>query len=182
MERVLNLNISKPIGSISSSPSQSDHTYVDNWAVLKKHLDTHLARIDSLSSALAQAIEHTNDIEQQIIAQSRDEIAKLAVDIAEMIIADKISRDDYDIEKIISESIRDIDDKSEIEVELNEHDEKICQDIISKDPNSPLKKIKISADKSIGKAQCRVKTQNGKIESFYKEQLEKIAQALDFKK
>lgn len=178
MAEIVNVTISRPLSSVNSGEKSPGSILVDNSAVLKKKFDQHISKIDSLCNMLTSAIEQTNSIKQQTISQSKDDIASLAVEIAEMILVDKISHGEYDIEKIIASAIDDVPDKDDIQIDVSENDKSLCDEMIKKNPDSCLRGLKINVDPSMSPAQCRVRTRNGKIDCFYKEQLEKIGKAL----
>jgi flagellar biosynthesis/type III secretory pathway protein FliH len=114
---------------------------------------------------------------EKAIVEHRQAIAKLAVDIARKILAQKVKDGDYQIESIIQEALKNSPTRQDIVVRLNPQDFTRCQQM-QQQGEAAFAGIKFVADSGIGPAQCVVETPKGKVESLIDEHLEQVGRAL----
>lgn len=178
MAETLSIGIPKPVGSFSLGNQNDNNTTVDYDAARKVRAQAKQQKMEAVCTALSQAVKQIDQLRSEIIEQSKEQLARLAVEIAEIILKDKISNKEYNIEKIISETIKEAPDRQNIEIHISPEDFADSTDLIEKNPKSPLAGLKLVSDAEIGKAQCRVITQKGIIDCLIDEQLEQISQVI----
>jgi flagellar biosynthesis/type III secretory pathway protein FliH len=132
----------------------------------------------------AQAVQTLEAITEMLqfvyeksIVEYRKHIAKLAVEIARKILAQKVKEGDYQIESIVAEALKNAPARQEIVVRLNPQDLARYQKIQQANGEA-TDNIKLVADPSLGAAQCIVETPKGKIESLIDGHLEQVERAL----
>lgn len=128
--------------------------------------------------ALQAAAAKVQGLYENIIAQRKDEIAKLSIEIARKILKQKIETKDYEIESIIKEVLGNSPSQQEVVVHLNPEDFEQCQNIRNKDKNGILNGLTLVSDPDVGRAECILKSPNGTIVSLIDEKLEQIREAL----
>ena len=111
---------------------------------------------------------------EKAIVEHRQAIAKLAVEIARKILAQKVKDGDYQIESIIQEALNNAPTRQDIVVRLNPQDLARCQQM-QQQGDGAVAGVKFVADPGIGPAQCVVETPKGKVESLIDEHLEQVA-------
>jgi len=116
-------------------------------------------------------------VHEKMIVEHRQAIAKLAVEIARKILAQKVKDGDYQIESIIQEALNNAPTRQDIVVRLNPQDLARCQQMQQEDDGA-VAGVKFVADPGIGPAQCVVETPKGKVESLIDEHLEQVGRAL----
>ncbi len=136
-------------------------------------------------AALLQTCQIINNIadklkkfNENLIAEHKEEIAKLSVEIARKILVQKVEKGDYEIESIVKEALKNIPTRQDVEVHLNPEDHVQCQKSLHDELNSMLSEIKLILDPDIKRAECSIKTPKGTIQSFIDEHLEQIGEAL----
>jgi flagellar biosynthesis/type III secretory pathway protein FliH len=140
--------------------------------------------LESRNQQCAQALQTLEAITanlqlvyEKAIIEHRQGIAKLAVEIARKVLAQKVKEGDYRIESIIQEALNNAPTRQEIVVRLNAQDLTRCQQTLQQF-NETFAGIKFIADPGIEPAQCVVDTPKGKIESLINENLEQVERAL----
>lgn len=129
-----------------------------------------LETLETLTSNLQMVYERA-------IVEHRQGIAKLAVEIARKILAQKAKDGDYEIESVIAEALKNAPTRQDVVVRLNPQDFVNFQQVQQSDKN--FAGIKFTSDPAIGPAQCVVETPKGKIESLIEEHLEQVARVLN---
>jgi flagellar biosynthesis/type III secretory pathway protein FliH len=136
------------------------------------------AELEQTCEMLQGVIDKLNRFYDTIFSGHKEEIAKLAVEIAGKILIQKIEDGDYKIESIIREALSQSPTQQDIVLHLNPEDFSSWQKFLADSSTGPLEGVKFVADRNIGRAECLLETPKGTIESFIGEQLEKIAGAL----
>ncbi|MBW8036088.1 MAG: hypothetical protein FVQ79_10775 [Planctomycetes bacterium] len=108
----------------------------------------------------------------------KEEIAKLAVEIARKILMQKIDDGEYEIESIVKEALENAPSRQELVVKLNPEDLAILQKVQQDSSDEMLAGIKLVADANVKKAECIVESPKGIIKSLIDEHLEQISKAL----
>ncbi|MBN1973735.1 MAG: hypothetical protein JW787_08860 [Sedimentisphaerales bacterium] len=128
--------------------------------------------------ALNAAAAKIHELYEKVVAQRREEIAKLSIEIARKILKQKIETKDYEIESIITEALRNSPSSQDVIVHLNPEDFRQCQKIREKEENGIAGNVRFVADPNVGRAECILKSPKGNILSLIDEQLEQIGEAL----
>ncbi len=175
----LNLdNIIKSItiydGSIASFQNETKNAEQVNDLALQKQKKELASACNSLKMAAAKV----NQYYGSIVARRGEEIAKLSIEIARKILAQKIEAKDYEIESIIKEALKSSPSNQDVVVHLNPEDYEQCHEVIKKDKSTMPLGVTLIADPNVGRAECLVKTSKGTIISLINDQLEQIEKAL----
>lgn len=134
--------------------------------------------ISQVCRALNEATTKLNELCDKIFAEHSEAIAKLSVEIARKILAQKVAKGDYVIEGIIEEALKNAPTRQDVVVHLNPEDLVECQKTQQDEPAGALAGIKFVPDPNIRRAECIVETQKGIVQSLIDEHLERIAKAL----
>ena len=181
MNGQISLNFSNAIDSISIFDGTIEPVRVESVKVEKVNnlaLQKEKEELAFASTALKKAIAKVNHFYGNIVSRRSEEIAKLSIEIARKILAQKIESKDYEIESIIEEALKSCSSKYDIIIHLNPEDYELCREIIKKDTNTMLSDITLIADPNVGRAECILKSPKGTIISMINDQLEQIENAL----
>jgi len=137
-------------------------------------------------AAVAQVCETLNGLADKLsqfcdklLAEQKEEVAKLSVEIARKILVQKVQKGDYEIESIVEEALKNAPSRQDVVVHLNPEDLAACKRVQADVPGSSLAGIKLVADPNIGRAECLLESPKGIIKSFIDEQIERIGEALE---
>ncbi len=138
--------------------------------------ETSLSQVCQILKGLAEKL---NQSCEKLFTEHKDEIAKLAIEIARKILMQKVSDKDYEIESIIKEAIKSAPTRQDIVAHLNPEDFIQCQKFQQDDAGSALAGIKFVSDPDIGRAECVLATPKGIIRSLISEHLDRIGKAMN---
>jgi flagellar biosynthesis/type III secretory pathway protein FliH len=114
-----------------------------------------------------------------VLSEHREEIAKLSVEIARKVLAQKIRQGDYEIEAIIKEALKNAPTGEDVTVRANPEDLGLLQRAQQQaGQGDGLAGIKLVADVNVGRAECVLESSRGIVESFVDKHLEQIVRAL----
>jgi flagellar assembly protein FliH len=116
---------------------------------------------------------------EQTVVHSREDIAKLAVEIARKIVMREISNGAYDIQAIIEEALKGVPTHQELVVHVNPKDAPLCQQLQEEHPESEFAALHFMADPGIARANCLIETPKGIVRAFVEDGLERIREALE---
>jgi flagellar biosynthesis/type III secretory pathway protein FliH len=183
MASTYTINLTKPIKS-----AQILNDYDDARRLM---LDTRKessieVQESSIKAEFAQACQTLNSIVNKLnqlynetLAEHREEITKLSVQIANKVLMQKVQKGDYQIESIINEVLKNAPVSQDVVVHLNPDDlVNLTQNSKFKTQNS-FEGIKLVADQNIGRAECLLETPKGIIKSFLNEHIKRISEALE---
>ena len=137
----------------------------------RDELARRLETVNSLAGGLAT-------LHEQTLASNRGEIAKLAIEIARKILMYKVGKNDYEIQAIVEEALKQAPARQNVVVRLNPEDLARCQQLQQENRQSPFAELEFTVDWSIGRGECLVETPKGIVRSFIEEHLERISGAL----
>jgi len=152
-------------------PSGASNTGASEGSTQKQNLD-------SVFEALHTAARELKHAQQNIIKEHKQQIAKLAVEIARKVLMQQVKDSDYKIESIIQEALNNVPTHKDIVVHLNPEDFAQCQISEAENKSDGLTDLKLVPDPNVGKAECLVETPKGVLESIIEEHLENISKAL----
>jgi flagellar biosynthesis/type III secretory pathway protein FliH len=141
-------------------------------------LEQHETPLTTLCQTVNSIAEALNRLHQDTLASHRNEIARLAVEIARKILMFKLGKGDYEIQAIVEEALRRAPTRQSIVIRLNPEDLPHCQQLQQESPDSPFAELEFTSDWSIGRGECLVETPKGTVPSFIEEHLERISEAL----
>jgi flagellar assembly protein FliH len=177
MSDMLTLKLAMPIDSIKVTESQGMAVEPGTSpADLQGELEIQKQRYEQAMQVLEAAAEKLHRVYEKMIVEHRQGIAKLAVDIARKILAQKVKDGDYQIESIIQEALNNSPTRQNVVVRLNPQDIAQCQQMQQGD--GVFASVKLVADPDIGPAQCVIDTPKGKVEALIEEHLEQVSRAL----
>ena len=143
-----------------------------SWQAMKESLA-------QVCQMLQDTVDKINDFQKNIFEKNTEQIAKLSVEIARKILVQKIQEGDYEIETIVKEALKNAPTHQDVVVHLNPEDHAQCQKALQADAADTLAGIKFVADSNVGRAECRLESPKGIIESLIDENLERIGKALE---
>jgi flagellar biosynthesis/type III secretory pathway protein FliH len=183
MAGMATINLAGPIESLKVIQSPTivvdmpgevpDDGEQDALVELESQKQMYAEAIKTLETATAKL--HT--VYEKMIVEHRQAIAKLAVEIARKILAQKVKDGDYQIESIIQEALNNSPTRQDVIIRLNPQDLLRCQQM-QQQGEMAVAGVKFVADPGIGPAQCVVETPKGKVESLIEEHLEQVNRAL----
>ena len=137
---------------------------------------------------MARVCETLNDVirklhqfHDEVLATHEEEIAKLSVEIARKILMQKVQNQDYQIESIVQEALKQAPVHQDVVVHLHPDDLAQCQKVLDSQPGAlgaGSASIKFVPDPDIGRAECVLETPKGIIKSLLDEHLKRIDEAL----
>ena len=133
----------------------------------------------ALCQALEDAVTKINEFQKNLFESSKEQIAKLSVEIARKILVKEVQEGDYEIESIVKEALKNAPTHQDVVVHLNPEDHVQFQKVLQGDAAGVLADIKFVSDPNIGRAECRLETPKGVIESLIEAHLERIGKALE---
>jgi flagellar biosynthesis/type III secretory pathway protein FliH len=183
------VNLSKPIKSVRildgySSNAKSSVTNSMNPAAnterikLIEDLEVQKNLYSEACRTLQGLVAKLNQIYDEIFTRHKEEIAKLSVEIARKILMQRIQDDDYEIESIVKETLKNAPTRQDLVVHLNPEDLADCQRAQQDANGGTLAGVKLVADQNIGRAECVLQSPKGIIRSLIDEHLEQIGKAL----
>lgn len=141
--------------------------------------------VDGLQRQLAQTCQVLDSVtaklkafHEQSLASHSEDIARLSIEIARKILAQKVQDRDYEIVAIVQEALNTAPAHSELTVHVHPDDLAPCQELQQTQPDSAMAQIQFLADPGVPPAECRVETPTGSVKSCISEQLEQISNAL----
>jgi len=145
---------------------------------LMQDVEAQRAALSQVNQALKKVTAKLNEFYDATFAAHKEEIARLAVEIARKILAQKVENGDYKIEPIIKETLSNAPVRQDVVVRLNPADLTEWQKLRESEPGEDFTGIKFVPDASIGRAECVLETPKGIIESLINQHLEQIGKAL----
>ena len=129
--------------------------------------------------ALEQAAKRLHALGQEIRAEAEDHLLDLAVDIARKVIAQEIQTERCDIEPIVREALGRAPPRREVVVHLHPADlaalEKAGPEGVAP---ADLAHVRLSADPTLGRAECVVETAEGSVEARTEDRLAQVRAAM----
>lgn len=151
---------------------------MDETPMVSEVSEAEREKLSQLSQALSEAINEFKRLNETVFSSHREQIARLSVGIAEKILQNQISQGQYDIEKIVLESLKTAPSQQNVSIRLNPDDLQRFQQIL-KDKDSDVSfNAELLPDVNIGPAQCIIETDKGMIEHLIDKHLEQITEAL----
>ena len=178
MLQTVTIKLEKPICSawlvdVAASPGA-----IVSSAAQSESLEQQKQGLDRTCQALQEAVNKVNEFHESIFRDHRNQIAKLSVEIARKILAQKVESGDYRIESIVQESLSNVPDRRDVVVHLNPEDlaqYEAAGEVVSE---CGAAGVKLVGDANIGRGECLLETPKGIIESFIDEQIERIGEEL----
>ncbi|MHC4060557.1 MAG: FliH/SctL family protein [Planctomycetota bacterium] len=191
MSGTITISLAKPVASVrildghsgSIESGLSGHNGTGSrgeaqQAELTADLEKRKATLGQACQTLKGVINKLDQFYGKLLAEHKEEIARLSVEIARKILMQKVQEGDYEIEAIVKEALKNAPTRQDIVVHLNPKDLAECQKVMGDDPEGTMSGVSFVADPNIGQAECLLETPKGIIESFINEHLERLGEAL----
>ncbi|MGD9109941.1 MAG: FliH/SctL family protein [Phycisphaerales bacterium] len=185
--QLLNINLDRPIEKVDIIGSQIDSDRIgtaktnhhqQNGDQSGPETQQKKTELTQLCSVLKNIIETLSQFQDSAFATHKEDIAKLAVEIARRVLAQKVQEGDYEIEKIIRQALENLTVKHDAVVRLNPADHTRIEQLLKDAEFSDFKGLAFVPDEKIRQAECVLETQRGTIEALIEEKLQRIAEAL----
>lgn len=179
MAETLTIALDRPIGSAGLAEAAGPASAkVSVEARQTEPVEQQKKRIVQLCRALEEAVSKANELSERIFKSHAEQIAKLSVEIARKVLAQRVQEKDYRIESIIEEAIKSGPVHEGALVHLNPQDLAEYKKLQEEGHTSSLAGVEFAADPGIGHGECIVRTPKGIVESLIDQQLERIGEAL----
>ncbi|KPL25227.1 MAG: hypothetical protein AMJ75_01445 [Phycisphaerae bacterium SM1_79] len=194
MSHTLTIHIEKPIVSANISDIVGSAPFsavadgngglegikapAENGQITTQDQQAQNAELTQTCQVLKSLIDKLNRFYETLFVEQKEEIAKLAVEIARRILMQKVQDGDYEIESIVKEALKNTPTRKDMVVHVNPEDRILCQKVQQEELNGALAGIKFISDPNIGRAECLLETPKGIIQSLIDEHLEQIGNAL----
>jgi len=179
MSQALTIQFEKPITSAKLLDGVAEpHLTTSAQAKQTELLELQKENLVQVCQALQDALNKVNELQENMFKEHKEQIAKLSVEIARKVLAQKVHEKDYEIESIVKEALENAPTHQDVVVHLNPEDLAQCQKLQQDDTTGTLADIKFVADPDIGRAECLLETPKGIIESLIDEHLQRIGEAL----
>lgn len=173
----LKLQLDAPVRSVRVLTGNESGTSTGSTQIPAQHQNANF-QIDSLCSALQQAISDFQQLHENLFLSHKEQIIRLSIEIAGKILAKDIQDRNYEIEKVITEALATVDVPGDITIRLNPEDMKSLQKAVDcKDINLPEKAVFVD-DSAVHHGECIIDTNNGTVEYLIQEHLSMIENAL----
>lgn len=177
MAATILLQVGKTIGSVQMlAPAETAQRA--SSAMDAKEIAGLKSRLESLCQAVNLAARETEVYGQRLFAAHREQIIRLAIQIASRILVREIEQGQYQIERILTEAIATTPGGSILEIRMNPDDLKTYEELVRSGSAEIEANVKLTADWSIGKAECVIVTTEGLVECTMQEHLRQIDAAL----
>lgn len=134
-----------------------------------------LARAGESLSRAAAALQQ---FQEELFGSHRDPIVRLSIGIAEKILMRQIEAGQYDIARIVAESLAVAPAQEPITVRMNPQDLEVYDKTLQELGKSRPANMTFKSDGNVGRAECVVETSKGLIESRIAEHLRLVEEAL----
>ena len=186
MGQTLTIQLEKPIVSaklpdeatIKKTPFGNGNNGQSGGAGAVTPSELYKKSLPQACQALQDAAKKVIEFQENVFKEHKEEIAKLAVEIARKILRQEIDKGNYEIEAIVKETLENSPTSEHIVVHLNPDDLVEVQKTVKDGAENALINIKLVGDVNIKRAECVLETPKGIIESFIDVQLERIGEAL----
>jgi len=177
MPQNFTINIDGPpanVALVDAELNELQGQKIDPLNAERAELKEKKAIYENSSAALQQVLEKINNYSEKVFSSNSEQIAKLAVAIADKILKRRVEDSDYDIQAIVKQVLAKSPDKKDMTLRLNPFDLEQLQKV--KADATPG--VDFVADENIEKGQCLLESSKGIIETVIEDHLERIYQAL----
>ena len=148
-------------------------------AEMQQRLAAEAASLQQARQALLNAAASLQQLKQEVIAQSEQQLVELALQIAQKALMQEIEQGRYSIEPIVTEALRGVSTRHGVVVRLHPDDWAKCRAAQQDGEGGDEGGVRFVADASIARAACLVEMAEGIVESSVESNLADIADALD---
>jgi len=180
MEQALNIRLSKPLTAVTLVSAAQINMRLRSKTQQAAASAAAQKITQDLSTALGSlnnAAQMLNTYHQNAMKDHGREITKLAIQIAEKIVAKQVASGNYDIEAMICDVLSTTQNCDNLTVYVNPVDLAVLLKL-QQDNASMINNVKLAPDASLKPAECRIDTGKGFIESLLDMKLKNIEAAL----
>ncbi len=141
-------------------------------------LETQKQTLQQTCQVMEAAASQLSQTCQDLFDDHKDQIAKLAVEIARTVLMQKVFEGAYDIEAIVKEALRHAPTQNDVTIRVNPLDLADCCAAQAGDSKETLGHLQFVADPDVGRADCVLESPKGIIQSMIDEHLHRIGEAL----
>jgi len=150
----------------------------DEAARIREELERRAAAFEEARRGLEAVMAELRRYQEGVFAAHRREIAKLAVEIARRVLSQQVGEGDYRIEAIIAEAVGHVSGARDMVVYVHPEDLAACKKALAQGESDLPRGLRFVADGQLGRAECRIESEKGTVESLIQSHLEQIAKAL----
>ncbi len=181
------LSAPAPIGSVSLADpnAQPLDVQVPDASVVTVQQSQKSAELEAQTESLRQschimqqAADQLSQTCQTLFTDHRDDIARLAVEIARTVLMQQVLEGAYDIEAIVKESLSHAPTRENLTVRVNPQDLAACCAVQSGDKTDSFVGVEFVSDTTVGRAECVLESPKGIIQSLLDQHLNQIGEAL----
>ncbi len=141
-------------------------------------LEAQTHSLQQTGQIMQQAADQLSQTCQTLFTDHRDDIAKLAVEIARIVLMQQVLEGAYDIEAIVKKSLSHAPTRENLTIRVNPQDLAECCAAQTGDKTDSLVGVQFMADPTVGRAECVLESPKGIIQSLIDEHLHQIGEAL----
>lgn len=143
-----------------------------------REVEAEQASFPEISQALEDAAGKLHDFYEEVFVEHKEQIARLAVEIARKILVKRVEEGDYEIESIVREAINNAPARQDIVVHLNPEDLSQYEQLQREVSGNGVTGVRFVGDSNVGRAECVIETPKGIIESLIEQHIEQVGKAL----
>ncbi|MHC4477422.1 MAG: FliH/SctL family protein [Planctomycetota bacterium] len=179
MSQTVTLILDRPISSAKLRDEQNaQHGQEPVEAEQSEKLKLETEKLRGLCRALGDAVNKVKEFQATIVSGHKDQIARLSVEIAGKILAQKIEEGDYRIESIVNKALENAPTRQDVVIHLHPADMSELEKMEEVGGSDSLNGVKLVGDPNIRRAECLVESPKGTVESVINKQLERIGEEL----
>lgn len=145
---------------------------------MQRELAGDKAHLAAACQALHAAAEELNKLRADMLAEAEGQLLDLALEIARKVLMQEIQAGRYEIEPIVAEALRHVPPRCDVVVHLHPEDHARCETASADEPGAESGSVRLVADPNVRRAECRLETSQGIVESDVETHLGEIAEAL----
>jgi flagellar biosynthesis/type III secretory pathway protein FliH len=141
-------------------------------------LESEKQSLQQTCQVMQKAADQLSETCQALFRDHRDQIAQLAVEIARVVLMQKVLEGAYDIEAIVKEALSHSPTCEDVTIRVNPQDLADCHAAQGRETDKAFVGVQFAADHGVGRAECVLESPRGVIQSLIDEHLHKIGEAL----
>lgn len=174
----LTLSTLRPVASVKITTDLKSLVVKPKPLVDLEALKPDKEKLARAGEGLSKAAAALQQFQEELFGSHREPIVRLSMGIAEKILMRQIDAGQYDIAKIIGESLAVAPAQEPITVRLNPQDLEVYDKTLQELGKSRPGNVTFKSDGNVGRAECVVETSMGLIESRIAEHLRLVEEAL----
>lgn len=172
------LSTLRPVASVTITTDLKTLVRPSKPVVDPEALKPDKEKLARAGESLSRAAAALQQFQEELFGSHRDPIVRLSIGIAEKILLRQIDAGQYDIARIVGESLAVAPAQEPITVRMNPQDLEVYDKTLQELGKSRPGNITFKSDGNVGRAECVVETSKGLIESRIAEHLRLVEEAL----